>query len=57
MVRPSNCRTQDELLVLSGHHRKLMQGEAVPRVPSLYEQLAMVSRAAGWVVREEVQIQ
>jgi hypothetical protein len=37
---------------MSGRHRDLMDGEAVPTIPTMYQQLAMTWRGAQWAERE-----
>lgn len=42
---------------MSGRHRALMAGEAVPSIPTLYQQLAMTWRGDQWAMREDLQVQ
>ena len=42
----------DELLDLSGRHRKLMPEETIPRMPSMYQQIVIASQAGRATLRE-----
>lgn len=39
---------------MSGRHRALMDGEAVPSIPTMYQQLAMTWRGDQWAMREDM---